>query len=150
MEVYLGLGSNLGDRESNLNEALERLDNALETNRTKVSDFIETKAWGFDGADFMNAVVRYDLDIKEDEVQERGLELLDVCKAIEREMGRTGEPEYDADGGRIYKDRPVDIDILLMGDCTVSHPRLTVPHPLMWEREFVMIPLSQIRMKTNK
>ena len=59
-------------------------------------------------------------------------------------MGRRGAPEYGADGRRIYRDRPIDIDILLYGDLSVETPELTIPHPLMREREFVMRPLAEI------
>ena len=59
-------------------------------------------------------------------------------------MGRRGVPEYDAEGRRIYRDRPIDIDILLCGDERVDTPELQVPHPLMHERDFVMRPLAEI------
>ena len=70
--------------------------------------------------------------------------LLKICKRIERAMGRRGAPEYGADGRRIYRDRSIDIDILLYGDLSVETPELTIPHPLMREREFVMRPLAEI------
>ena len=59
-------------------------------------------------------------------------------------MGRTGEPEYDENGNRLYKDRPIDIDILLFGDNKIDTEELTVPHKLMYERDFVMEPLREI------
>ncbi|MCR4823919.1 MAG: 2-amino-4-hydroxy-6-hydroxymethyldihydropteridine diphosphokinase, partial [Bacteroidales bacterium] len=70
--------------------------------------------------------------------------LLRICKRIEREMGRRDAPEYDAEGRRIYHDRPIDIDILLYGDERVDTPDLQIPHPLMQQREFVMRPLREI------
>jgi FlaA1/EpsC-like NDP-sugar epimerase len=73
--------------------------------------------------------------------------ILEICKDIERRMGRTGEPQYDEKGERIYKDRPIDIDILLFGDNRIDCPELTIPHKLMYERDFVMIPLKEINDK---
>ena len=74
-----------------------------------------------------------------------GLMILEICKDIERRLGRTGEPEYDAEGKRIYHSRPIDIDILLLGDNNIDCPELTVPHRFMYERDFVMIPLKEIK-----
>ena len=70
--------------------------------------------------------------------------ILETCKDIERKLGRTGEPEYDADGKRIYSSRPIDIDILLFGNHKIDCQELTVPHKLMYERDFVMTPLKEI------
>jgi 2-amino-4-hydroxy-6-hydroxymethyldihydropteridine diphosphokinase len=70
--------------------------------------------------------------------------ILEICKDIERRLGRKGEPQYDERGQRVYADRPVDIDILLLGDDRIDCPELTVPHKLMYERDFVMIPLNEI------
>ena len=70
--------------------------------------------------------------------------ILETCKDIERRMGRKGEPEYDEYGKRIYSSRPIDIDILLFGDHKIDCPELTVPHKLMYDRDFVMIPLKEI------
>ena len=67
-----------------------------------------------------------------------------VNKQIEQAMGRREAPEYDADGHRIYHDRPIDIDILLYDDLRLREPGLTIPHPLMYERPFVMQPLHEI------
>ena len=62
-------------------------------------------------------------------------------------MGRSGEPQYDEAGERIYTDRPIDIDILLFGDDKIDCQELTVPHKHMYERDFVMIPLNEINDK---
>ena len=75
-----------------------------------------------------------------------GLMILEICKGIEERMGRTGVPQYDERGERIYSDRPIDIDILLLGDHKIDCPELTVPHKLMYERDFVMIPLNEIKI----
>ena len=136
-DVYLSLGSNQGDRQARIDEALRRLDKAVGRPYDALSSIIETPAWGFDGPPFLNCVVRY-------RTARRPETLLKICKRIERAMGRRGAPEYDADGRRIYRDRPIDIDILLVGDLSVDTPELTIPHPLMREREFVMRPLAEI------
>ena len=73
-----------------------------------------------------------------------GLMILEICKDIEARLGRTGQPQYDENGERIYTSRPIDIDILLFGDHRIDCPELTVPHKLMYERDFVMIPLNEI------
>ena len=136
-DVYLSLGSNQGDRQARIDEALRRLDKAVGRPYDALSSVIETPAWGFDGPPFLNCVVRY-------RTARRPETLLRICKRIERAMGRRGAPEYGADGRRIYRDRPIDIDILLYGDLSVDTPELTIPHPLMREREFVMRPLAEI------
>ncbi len=136
-DVYLSLGSNQGDRQARIDEALRRLDKAVGRPYDALSSVIETPAWGFDGPPFLNCVVRY-------RTARRPETLLKICKRIERAMGRRGAPEYGADGRRIYRDRPIDIDILLYGDLSVDTPELTIPHPLMREREFVMRPLAEI------
>ena len=74
----------------------------------------------------------------------QGLMILEICKDIERKMGRTEPPKYDEKGERIYASRPIDIDILLLGDNRIDCPELTVPHRMMYERDFVMIPLREI------
>ena len=136
-DVYLSLGSNQGDRQARIDEALRRLDKAVGRPYDALSSVIETPACGFDGPPFLNCVVRY-------RTARRPETLLKICKRIERAMGRRGAPEYGADGRRIYRDRPIDIDILLYGDLSVETPELTIPHPLMREREFVMRPLAEI------
>lgn len=136
-DVYLSLGSNQGDRQARIDEALRRLDKAVGRPYDALSSVIETPAWGFDGPPFLNCVVRY-------RTARRPETLLRICKRIERAMGRRGAPEYGADGRRIYRDRPIDIDILLYGDLSVDTPDLKIPHPLMREREFVMRPLAEI------
>ena len=144
-EVYFSLGSNLGDREAALRKALGLMEerfSALEgtsRNIVKLSSFLETEPWGFEApTPFINCAVRFDLESPAEEI-------LRVCKEIEREMGRSNSgPRYDSEGKRIYESRPIDIDILLCGDERIQTPTLTVPHPMMRERDFVMIPLREI------
>ena len=147
--LYLGLGSNQGDRALNIEHAVSMLNVELKTPYKAISSLLETEPWGFESQEkFMNAVVLYELELPEGYNPEaEGLMILEICKDIERRMGRTGEPEYDEKGGRIYKDRPIDIDILLFGDNRIDCPELTVPHKLMYERDFVMIPLKEINDK---
>ena len=76
-----------------------------------------------------------------------GLMILEICKDIERRLGRTGKPQYNEKGERVYASRPIDIDILLFGDHKIDCEELTVPHKLMYERDFVMIPLREINNK---
>ena len=144
--LYLGLGSNQGDRALNIEHAVSMLNVELKTPYKAISSLLETEPWGFESQEkFMNAVVLYELELPEGYNPEaEGLMILEICKDIERRMGRTGEPQYDEKGERIYKDRPIDIDILLFGDNKIDCPELTVPHKLMYERDFVMIPLREI------
>jgi 2-amino-4-hydroxy-6-hydroxymethyldihydropteridine diphosphokinase len=147
--LYLGLGSNQGDRALNIEHAVSMLNVELKTPYKAISSLLETEPWGFESQEkFMNAVVLYELELPEGYNPEaEGLMILEICKDIERRMGRTGEPQYDEKGERIYKDRPIDIDILLFGDNRIDCPELTVPHKLMYERDFVMIPLKEINDK---
>lgn len=148
VKLYLSLGSNQGDRKRNIETAISLLNIELGTPYKAVSSFIETEPWGFDSDDkFINAAVLYELDLKRGYNPEaEGLMILEICKDIERRLGREEGPLYDEDGNRIYKSRPIDIDILLLGDDKIDCPELTVPHKLMYERDFVMIPLREIEI----
>lgn len=130
--VYLGLGSNLGDRERNLLEAIRLIVEQV-GEVTRQSSFIETEPWGFQSDNsFLNAVVLCETD-------KTPREVLQLTQRIERSMGRRSKTTSG------YSDRPIDIDILLYDELTVSEPDLKIPHPLMCERDFVMIPLSEIK-----
>ena len=146
VDLYLSLGSNQGDRAQHLENALSLLNIELKRPYKEVSSFIETEPWGFDSDDkFLNAAVHYELELPRGYNPEaEGLMILEICKDIERRMGRNGEPQYDEGGHRIYTSRPIDIDILLFGENRIDCPELTVPHKLMYERDFVMIPLNEI------
>ena len=136
--VYLAFGSNLGDRRANILSAVELLDKYLGTSRERLSSLYETEAEGFDGPPFLNAAGLWTTKADPHEI-------LRICKLVERELGRENEGIHlDAEGRRIYSSRPVDIDILLIGDERIQTPTLTVPHPRMEEREFVMLPLREI------
>ena len=128
-ELYLLLGTNLGDRESNIKQALAALDKAFCGRRLRMTGIMETEACGFDGPPFLNAVVVYSSARKPETI-------LKICKKIERSMGRKDAPEYNAAGERVYHDRIIDIDILLYGDVTMNTPELKIPHPQVRERVF--------------
>ena len=149
VDLYLSLGSNQGDRARNIEDALSLLNIELKTPYKAVSSLLETDPWGFESEQkFLNAAVHYELMLpKEYNPEAEGLMILEICKDIERRLGRIGEPEYDDKGERIYRNRPIDIDILLFGDNKIDCPELTVPHKLMCERDFVMVPLNEIKYK---
>ena len=149
VDLYLSLGSNQGDRARNIEDALSLLNIELKTPYRAVSSLLETDPWGFESEQkFLNAAVHYELMLpKEYNPEAEGLMILEICKDIERRLGRIGEPEYDDKGERIYRNRPIDIDILLFGDNKIDCPELTVPHKLMCERDFVMVPLNEIKYK---
>ena len=146
VDLYLSLGSNVGDRAANIETAISLLNIELKTPYKAVSSLLETEPWGFESDQkFLNAAVHYQLRLKKGYNPEaEGLMILEICKDIERRLGRTGGPEYGEGGERIYHSRPIDIDILLFGEHRIDCPELTVPHKLMYERDFVMIPLKQI------
>ena len=149
VELYLSLGSNQGDRRLNIEHAVSMLNIELKKPYKAISSILETEPWGFESENkFLNAVVLYELDLPEGyNAEAEGLMVLEICKDIERKLGRTGEPQYDEKGERVYTSRPIDIDILLFGDDRIECPELTVPHKLMYERDFVMIPLKEINNK---
>ena len=146
VDVYLSLGSNMGDRAANIENAISLLNIELKTPYKAVSSLLETEPWGFESEQkFLNAAVHYQLQLSEGYNPEaEGLMILEICKDIERRLGREMSVEYNASGERVYHNRPIDIDILLFGDHKIDCPELTVPHKLMYERDFVMIPLREI------
>lgn len=132
MISFLSLGSNLGDKEANLRKAINLI-NEKAGKVTKTSSFINTEPWGFSSDNlFVNACVEIDTTLTPQE-------LLAATKQIETVMGRK---QKSING--TYNDRIIDIDILLYGDITVDEENLKIPHPHMYERDFVMIPLKEI------
>jgi 2-amino-4-hydroxy-6-hydroxymethyldihydropteridine diphosphokinase len=128
--AYLGLGSNLGDRLAHLQSALDGLA-ARAGMVTAVSAVYETEPMGGPPqSDYLNAVVALDTSL-----DARGL--LDVAQALEAEAGR------NRDGER-WGPRPLDIDVLMVGDTRVNEPDLTVPHPRLHQRGFVLAPLADV------
>ena len=136
----------MGDRAANIENAVSLLNIELKTPYKAISSLLETEPWGFESEQkFLNAAVHYELQLKEGYNPEaEALMILEICKDIERRLGRKEGVEYDEAGERVYHNRPIDIDILLFGDHKIDCPELTVPHKLMYERDFVMIPLREI------
>lgn len=130
-DVYLGLGSNLGDRRANLRRAVTLIGERV-GRVTALSSFYETAPWGFVSNNaFLNACLLVQTDYSP-------MEVLRITQRIERDMGRLCK------SCGVYADRIIDIDILLFGDLVISTDVLTVPHPLMAQRDFVMRPLREI------
>ena len=130
--IYLGLGTNEGNKEENIRGAIEELSHLLGT-PTAVATIIETEPWGFQSDNsFLNTVVAFKSTLAPEEI-------LKATQEIERRLGRT---KKSIDGH--YSDRPIDIDILLYGSRVIESEHLTIPHPLLHKRLFVLQPLAQI------
>ena len=135
--AYLALGTNIGNKRRNMITAAallaERVGDVL-----ALSGFYETEPWGFQSENtFLNAALQLETALSP-------LELLKATQEIEIEMGRTQK------SNGAYHDRIIDIDILLYDDLVMQTPELTLPHPLMHERLFVMEPLAEIAPKDRK
>jgi 2-amino-4-hydroxy-6-hydroxymethyldihydropteridine diphosphokinase len=129
-KVFLGIGTNLGDRETNLKDTLVRIENNIGP-VINVSSIYETEPWGFKSENqFLNMVVATETKLTPSGV-------LGAALMIEAFLGRTrGEKQYSS--------RIIDIDILLYEDMIVDEVSLKIPHPLMLERRFVLVPLCEI------
>jgi len=128
--AYIGLGSNVGDRKANCRKAEELLKAGGRVR--KMSSFYCTEPVGFkDQADFLNAVVEIETELAPQD-------LLALCHRIEQELGRTRDQRWGP--------RTIDLDILLYGGDAIRDPvgGLTIPHPLLAERRFVLVPLAEI------
>ena len=128
---YLGLGSNVGDRLRHLKDAVAALPaHGVEVLRS--SSVYETEPVGLvlEQREFLNACLRVDTAVGPEE-------LLDACKAVEHELGR-------AAGGERHGAREIDVDVLLIGGLTFKSERMTVPHPSILERRFVLVPLLEL------
>ncbi|MDX6676192.1 MAG: 2-amino-4-hydroxy-6-hydroxymethyldihydropteridine diphosphokinase [Solirubrobacteraceae bacterium] len=128
---YLGLGSNVGDRRANLQAAAAALP-AHGVGVLASSSTYDTDPVGeiLDQPDFLNACLRIETELDPEA-------LLDACKAVERELGRRG-------GGPRHGPRPIDVDVLLLGDLQYVTERLTLPHEQVLARRFVLIPLLEL------
>ena len=126
--VYLGLGTNLGDRKQNIRKAIEAI--SLKMSISKQSSLYETTAWGYtDQPDFLNQVIQVETNLSP-------LRLLNFLKNTEVELGRVENFRY---GPRL-----IDIDILFYDDLIKTTSRLQIPHPRIPERAFVLVPLNEI------
>ena len=130
MQAALSLGSNLGDRNGYIKSALTAIDRLPGTRVLRASKFYETAAWGVENQpDFINACALIDTDLPPHA-------LLGACLGIEAALGRVRSEHW---GPRV-----IDIDILLIEGFSCDSPVLTVPHPLIKQREFVLIPLREL------
>lgn len=130
--VYLSLGTNIGNKEKQMNEAIERIETQIGDVVSR-STFYVTEPWGFESENsFLNAAVKIETELSADEV-------LKETQNIEREMGRMEKSEEGK-----YKDRIIDIDILMYRTSIIDSPNLTIPHRFMKERRFVLEPLAEI------
>jgi len=132
---YLSLGSNQKNPARQLRMAVNRLRSLPHTIVSKVSKFYWNKAWGMEvQQDFCNAVVELKTTLPP-------LLLLKYCQQIEQKQGRIRK--------KCWGPRVIDIDITLYGSRTIKTPKLTIPHPYMHVRDFVLIPLKEINPKLN-
>jgi 2-amino-4-hydroxy-6-hydroxymethyldihydropteridine diphosphokinase len=131
MTLYLSLGSNLGDKNLNLQKAIHLIAEKIGI-FSAISSIYETEPWGFESPNtFLNRVVAVETDLNP-------FEILTVSKDIEKETGRTEKTQ------KSYQDRVIDIDLILYGDLIIQSEDLQLPHPLFHQRRFVLEPLSEI------
>ena len=128
IRVFLGIGTNLGDRERNLQDALAVLSQKMVI--LKESSIYQTAPWGYlDQPAFLNQVIKAQTDLS-------SLNLLGFLKDTEKQLGRQANFRY---GPRL-----IDLDILFYGDRIIQTPRLQVPHPRLAQRAFVLVPMAEI------
>jgi 2-amino-4-hydroxy-6-hydroxymethyldihydropteridine diphosphokinase len=131
MLVYLALGSNLGDKLLNLSEAVAQITEKIGEIST-VSSVYETQSWGFESDNlFLNQVISVNTGLSP-------LEILTETQKIEKNIGRTEKTDH------VYKDRIIDIDLILYGNWVFKSECLTLPHPFFHQRRFVLEPLNEI------
>lgn len=134
--LYLSLGTNQGDRKKALETAAKYISERI-GRIVQASAVYETEPWGFDSNNlFLNQVLCIDTTLK-------AVDILNLTQQIEIQMGRTTKSSNG-----VYSDRVIDIDILLYGDICMQTERLTIPHPLMQKRRFVLEPLAEIAAHT--
>jgi len=130
-EAYIALGANIGDRERNIRDAVDRLETEDDIEVTQVSSLLENPAVGGPPGSpaFLNGAARILTDLSPHDLLRRLL-------AIERDMGRERRTKWEP--------RVIDLDLLLYGDRVIDTPDLKLPHPRMHERDFVLKPLAEI------
>ncbi len=129
MQVFAGLGGNVGDRLAMLKAAVEAMQSDPEIEVVRTSSVYETSPVGPEQPDFLNAVVELDTDLA-------AAELLARFQAIEVRLGRIRRPRWGP--------REIDIDLLFYGEETIDEEGITVPHPELGNRAFVLVPLSEL------
>lgn len=129
--AYLGIGTNLGDKENNIRQAVALIEEQI-GKATAVSSFYESEPWGFvSDHRFINIALIVETSLSPEQ-------LLEKTQEIERELGRKNKTTNG------YTDRIIDIDILLYDDLIADCEKLKIPHPLLQERDFAVIPLTEI------
>lgn len=128
--TYLSLGSNLGNKLENLQNAINLIDQKI-GRITKISSVYSTKSWGFKSDDFLNICIKVSTSLNPES-------LLDNVLQIENDLGRIRDTSDN------YKARTIDIDVLLFDDEIIFYNNLKVPHPKMLDRKFVLVPLTEI------
>jgi len=129
--VFLSLGSNIGNRKNYLKKAITAIASLEKNSVVKVSSVYETEPWGNKNqAMFLNQVIAVESELGP-------LEFLNICKKIEKNLGRAG-------GGESWGPRTIDIDILLYGNKVINEKAIRVPHPMICDRRFVLVPLAEI------
>ena len=137
--LYVSLGANIGDREGTLRRAVSEMERRIGP-CVALSRMYETAPVGFDSPHaFLNAAAAFRVTACAQPNEADALRVLAITQEIERELGR----RQKSVGGR-YADRPIDIDLLLWDDLQMSQPELTLPHPHLQERHFVLDPLAEI------
>lgn len=130
MIYYIGLGANLGEREKNIRAAIEHIKKIRGVKILRISSFYETKAWGVENQpDFVNAAIKIFSELAP-------LKLLDELQRIEKILGRVRLEHWGA--------RTIDLDILFAENLQTDSERLTIPHRFLFERDFALVPLSEI------
>lgn len=135
--AVIGLGSNIGDRGFYLQSARFLIEQELGSIVLR-SSVIETPSWGFKASPFLNQVIVMETSLGP-------LELLDGLQAIERKLGRT-QKSFVKDGKPVYHDRTIDLDILDYDRMQYHDDRLTLPHPHIAERDFVLASLNELNI----
>ena len=149
--VYFSLGSNLGRREENIEKALGMMDKAFGGRYTALSHLIETSPEGFQSTNkFLNCCVLYRIYQKDPDPEKGAMEILRACKEIEKALGRVEKTGKDPLGKPVYRDRTIDIDLLFYGTEIIETEELSVPHPRIQDRRFVLIPLREIAKPSLK
>ena len=134
-QVFLSLGSNKGDRFPQLKKAIEEI-HKYAGKVLNISDIFESKSWAYEDADYLNIVIEIKTNLSPDK-------LLQKTQTIENKLGRNTKT-YTKNGKPVYSARIIDIDILFYGNEIINSDKLTIPHPLMHLRRFVLQPMTQI------